>query len=528
MNKALFLSLALAALAPAAAGGEEIQVVVSGRSHDSLAAYRSDGRTFVSAKQAGELYGGQAYWYPISGRVQLSFRGRLLQLVIGSGEALLAGRKAALEAPPVLRSAEAFVPLSFFLGADFSAFSGMESRFDEGNMLLTVERRGNLGSVHWFSYQEFTRVVLELKKPLGHAAAARGLQAVELSVPFGVIDAPEQAVVGDGLVQGYALGQDARGAHLSVRFARPGLAWRVREFSEPRRLAVEVLAEAGDGVAVASAPLAQAPAAPASQAPPATHAVQTSPVLPASAPMVQTPLAQVQRRRIVIDAGHGGKDSGALGGRRAREKDLNLTAALELAQVLREEKAFDVILTRGDDTFVPLAERSRMANDARADIFVSLHCNANRNRKEHGFEVYFVSENATDPEAARLAEAENASLELEGKSPADEEAALILRAMSKTENINASAELAALVARDLGKRVDLTPRGVKQAAFYVLRGTDAPAILVEMGFVTNRRDQAKLGTQAYRRRLLDGVYAGILDYAKRQGWLDPAKSRSKG
>jgi len=455
--------------------------------------------------------------------VQLSFRGRLLQLVIGSGEALLAGRKAALEAPPVLRSAEAFVPLSFFLGAEFSAFSGMESRFDEGNMLLTVERRGNLGSVHWFSYQEFTRVVLELKKPLGHAAAARGVQAVDISLPFGVIDAPEQAVVGDGLVQGYALGQDARGAHLSVRFARPGLAWRVREFSEPRRLAVEVLAEAGDGVAVASAPMTL-PAVPAPQAAPATQAVQAAKVPPPPTSEASVP----QRRRIVIDAGHGGKDSGALGGRRAREKDFNLTAALELAQILREEKAFDVILTRGDDTFVPLAERSRMANDARADIFVSLHCNANRNRKEHGFEVYFVSENATDPEAARLAEAENASLELEGKSPADEEAALILRAMSKNENINASAELAALVSRDLAKRVDLTPRGVKQAAFYVLRGTDAPAILVEMGFVTNRRDQAKLGTQAYRRRLLDGVYAGLLDYAKRQGWLDPARSRSKG
>lgn len=523
MNKALFLSLALAVLAPAAAGGEEIQVVVSGRSHASLAAYRSDGRTFVSAKQAGELYGGQAYWYPISGRVQLSFRGRLLQLVIGSGEAVLAGRKAALEAPPVLRSAEAFVPLSFFLGAEFSAFSGMESRFDEGNLLLTVERRGNLGSVHWFSYQEFTRVVLELKKPLGHAAAARGVQAVELSLPFGVIDAPEQAVVGDGLVQGYTLSQDARGAHLSVRFARPGLGWRVREFSEPRRLAVEVLAGAGDGVAVASAPTTlpvQSAPAPLAQAPASQAAAKALP----PAPPAQAP----QRRRIVIDAGHGGKDSGALGSRRAREKDLNLAAALELAQILREEKTFDVILTRGDDTFVPLAERSRMANDARADLFVSLHCNANRNRKEHGFEVYFVSENATDPEAARLAEAENASLELEGKSPADEEAALILRAMSKTENINASAELAALVFRDLGKRVDLTPRGVKQAAFYVLRGTDAPAILVEMGFVTNRRDQAKLGTQAYRRRLLDGVYAGLLDYAKRQGWLDPARRRSKG
>jgi N-acetylmuramoyl-L-alanine amidase len=167
-----------------------------------------------------------------------------------------------------------------------------------------------------------------------------------------------------------------------------------------------------------------------------------------------------------------------------------------------------------------------MANDAHADLFVSLHCNANRSSKENGFEVYSVSEKATDPEAENLARFENASLELEGKSPSDEEAALILRAMSKTENLNTSAELASLVSRALQKRVDLAPRGAKQAAFYVLRGTDAPAILVEMGFVTNSRDEAKLETRRYRRRIVDGVYAGLIDFAKRQGWLGQAPPRS--
>ena len=174
--------------------------------------------------------------------------------------------------------------------------------------------------------------------------------------------------------------------------------------------------------------------------------------------------------------------------------------------------------SRDDDTFVPLADRSRLADEFGADLFVSLHCNASPDKKESGFEVYFLSETATDPEAQRLAERENAVLELEGKSPQDEQASAILQAMGRTEDINASSELASLVSRSLGRRVDLLDRGVKQAGFYVLRGTHAPAILFEMAFVSNRQDEAKLGSKKVRRKIVEGVYAGVLDFAKRRGW----------
>lgn len=201
------------------------------------------------------------------------------------------------------------------------------------------------------------------------------------------------------------------------------------------------------------------------------------------------------------------------------EKDINLHAAKELAKLLREDGVFEVILTRDDDTFIPLADRSRIANEAEADLFISLHCNGSPNSRESGYEVYFLSERASDPGAQRTAEMENSSLELEGKSVEEEQAAAILHAMQNVENINAGSELAALVARALGRRVDLEDRGVKQAAFYVLRGTYVPSILFEMAFVTNKKDEAKLGSRQYRRRLIDGVYSGVLDFARRQGWL---------
>ncbi|MFA6002870.1 MAG: N-acetylmuramoyl-L-alanine amidase [Elusimicrobiota bacterium] len=539
--------------ASVAARGEEIQAVVDGRYREPITSYKVGGRTFINAKQAGDLYGGQVYWYPISGRVQMSFHGRRLQFLAGSGDVSVDGKVVTLEAPVMLRAAQAYVPMNFFMGDAFAALSGRDTQFNERSRLLTVERRSNVGSVRWFSYQDYTRIVVDLKRSSGYNAAARGVQDVEITVPFGIIDAAEKVTVDDGLVDSYALRQESKVARLSVRLAKPGLQWRVRELADPRRLALEVAAvalatvvPAGPASAaetsaspawggaqevkpIADAAAAAGPEAGRSAPAAAPEPEVEEPAAPAAAP-VPAPAAALtvttvpaatlpRRRRIVIDPGHGGKDGGAASRSGNNEKDVNLSAARELARLLEDEKVFDVIMTRNDDTFIPLADRSRIANDIGADIFISMHCNASRNSKEGGFEVYFLSEKASDPEAERLAEFENSVLQLEGKSPQDEQAGQILRAMSKTENINSSSELAALVTRSLKKRVDLDNRGVKQAGFYVLRGTDAPAILVEMAFLTNRRDEAKLQTKRYRRRIVDGLYAGLLDYAKRQGWL---------
>jgi N-acetylmuramoyl-L-alanine amidase len=238
------------------------------------------------------------------------------------------------------------------------------------------------------------------------------------------------------------------------------------------------------------------------------------------------PAAIVARRKIVVDAGHGGKDPGASGRRGIMEKDIALLAAKELASLLEEEPRFEVVLTRQDDTFVELSGRTQKANETGADLFISLHCNAARNRKESGFETYFMSEHASDPEAQRLAEQENSVVELEGKSPQEIQAELLLGELAKTEFVNESSALATLVAKQVEKRVEIDNRGVKQAGFYVLRGTHAPAILFEMAFITNSKDEARLHSKRFRRQIVDGIFAGVRDYARRQGWLTaPAKGR---
>ena len=223
-------------------------------------------------------------------------------------------------------------------------------------------------------------------------------------------------------------------------------------------------------------------------------------------------------KRIVIDAGHGGKDHGGPKLFGLKEKEMNLLVAKSLYDLLKKEKMFDAILTRSSDVFISLEERSRIANDFKADIFISIHANACKKRKENGFEIYFMSENASDPGAAEVADYENSVLNLEGDAEKTDPAALLLHSMARTEYMNESGVLARLVATEMGKNTPFADRGVQQAAFYVLRGTYAPGILVEMGFMTNSTDQKKLNNKKARTKIAGAIYKGIMKYAALKDW----------
>ena len=477
-SRVLLVSTAfvLAWSAPAFAD-EPVAIVVAGEALDPEPAYTAGGALYLPAKRIGEIYGGQMYWYPVSGRVQLSLRGRTAQFSVDSSTAAAGEELFALSSPVIVRAGQAFVPVSLLGLETFARWSGFDARYDTEARTLELERRATVGPVQAFSYRDRTRLILALGPGVAPRVSARGASAVEVVVPFGVADADERVGVDDGVVAAYAVRQESRQARMSVSLAVAGLRWETSELSDPRRLAVDIYA-AGDAAPNKS-----------------------------------------RRRMVVIDAGHGGKDPGATGARGTKEKDITLAAALELARVLRERGDFDVALTRADDSFVALSDRSKKANDLEADLFISLHCNSALNRHEKGFEIYSVSETASDPEAERLAAIENSALSLEGKNPEDETAKGILLAMTKTEMVNESAPLAALVERAIARRVDVFDRGQKQAAFYVLRGTHAPAVLIEMAFVSHPKEEAALGSRRFRRRMVEGVAVGIADYARKKGWL---------
>ena len=220
---------------------------------------------------------------------------------------------------------------------------------------------------------------------------------------------------------------------------------------------------------------------------------------------------------IVLDAGHGGHDPGAVGPHGTKEKDINLAIVLQLEKLFRRDKNYKVILTRDDDTFIPLVERANIANKNKADLFISVHCNANLNRNASGFEVYFLSEHASDNEAVSTETLENSVVALEDKS--DEKKTVLqnmLWSMVVNEYINESSELSSFVAAEASGRLKVPNRGLKQANFYVLRGTLMPSILVETAYISNYTEESKLNMGSFQKSAADSIYEGVKKYYARK------------
>ena len=322
----------------------------------------------------------------MSGRVRLTQRGRALQLVAGSDKALIGDRELKMGDAVLVRADRAFVPLSFLRGPEFAAWSGHRTRYDERARTLSVEKSGTVGAPRAFSYKGHTRISLELAPGASYHASARGTGGVDLVVDYGVTEGEENVSVDDGVVDSYTLKQEAKLARLSVRFADTGQRWRASSLADPRRAVIDIYAP---GAALpADAPASEKEGA--SQPRYENGAIFNPPVVQL-APKLEPAATAKRRRLIVIDPGHGGKDPGATGIHGTREKDVNLAAALELSRVLKERGDFDVLLTRDEDVFIPLSERSDLANAKNADLFVSLHCNAAGTKRENG-SGYSVSE----------------------------------------------------------------------------------------------------------------------------------------
>jgi N-acetylmuramoyl-L-alanine amidase len=215
----------------------------------------------------------------------------------------------------------------------------------------------------------------------------------------------------------------------------------------------------------------------------------------------------------VVDAGHGGHDPGAIGPGRVREKDVTLAMARRLAKRLREA-GFEVVLTRRDDRFLALEERTGIANAARGDLFVSLHANAHPRRHRSGVETYFL-DTADDRYAARLAAREN-GLDLgEGEA----EVARILTDLDAKASARASRRLARLVQREVtgGVRArvgEVRDLGVKGALFYVLLGARMPAVLVEAAFISNRAEERRLASARYQDAVAAGIARAVVAFAR--------------
>ena len=222
---------------------------------------------------------------------------------------------------------------------------------------------------------------------------------------------------------------------------------------------------------------------------------------------------------IVLDPGHGGRDPGAIGWGGLKEKDIVLKLAIILKKMIKKEiKNAEVYLTREKDVFVPLSERARFANKVGADLFISLHCNAHRKRVKEsmGVETYILSEAKTSWERA-VAIYENSALKYEigNQNLPNDLVNWILTDMAQVKYLEESSELAECIQLSLVRNMLSRDRGVKQAGFYVLNGVYAPAVLIEVGFITSLEDAKKLANDKYLRKIARAILEGIKKYLQR-------------
>ena len=234
-------------------------------------------------------------------------------------------------------------------------------------------------------------------------------------------------------------------------------------------------------------------------------------------------------QKVVVDPGHGGKDPGAVGPTGLCEKDINLEIALMLKAILEQDHNLIVVMTRSDDTFIPLGERTKLANQEAADVFISIHCNAAPRKKVklktmRGSETYFLSLAKTD-DARATAAMENSAIDFEQpqKNVANQDdVQFILWDMVQNEFLTESSDLAELVQESLTKKMPAVPnRGINQAGFYVLNGAYMPAILVETSFISHRDEEKLLkkpdNLKKIARAIADGLEAFAKKYKKELG-----------
>lgn len=224
--------------------------------------------------------------------------------------------------------------------------------------------------------------------------------------------------------------------------------------------------------------------------------------------------AEAQKKLVVIDAGHGGVDPGARGPTGVLEKSVALQVANRLAAALRADPELEVRLTRTSDNLIPLAQRPLLANRWREELgpdtpalFISIHANAHDSRSVRGLETYFLSEALTE-DARRVAALENSAQRFEPVSNEDD-LSFILNDLRQNHYLRESSDVAATIQERL-RRIHPGPsRGVKQAGFVVLEGSFMPAVLVELGFITNPEEERLLSSADYQRRVVEGLVAAV-------------------
>lgn len=441
-----------------------------------------DGHDYVELARVAAVLKARLEATPASTQARLTTQGRVITLTRNWSRISVNGAPVMLAAPVRVRKGVWLVPASFvdhvrprILRVSAASPSAAPAPVAGSRMPVALE------DLRFRSYPSFTRVVVETSGPLMYRIEAAGAKESRIRLQL-LAGFPRVQDIGDGFIDEARLERAGDDAVLRVVFEGAAGELRVSQLADPPRL-----------------------------------------VLDFARPVEPTPRerreAVAPLRVVVLDAGHGGHDTGAIGPGGLQEKDLVLDVTRRVARLLEDKLEVKVRLSREADQFVTLRDRTTYANRERADLFVSIHANAHRESASAGVETYFLSSEATDGTARQVASLENSVVQLE-KTPARPSGRLdavkaILWDLAQSEFQQESSRLAEVVQDSMTQSLRIPNRGVKQAGFYVLGGAAMPAILIEIGFVTNPKEERRLKDSKYRDEIARAIFSGLAEYKKR-------------
>jgi N-acetylmuramoyl-L-alanine amidase len=344
-----------------------------------------------------------------------------------------------------------------------------------------------------FDHEGYTRVVFQSERAFAYSL---DVQADRLQLRLsGRADfpAPSVAVSNSPLLDRVTCEQRGEGSVLTVHFRGAASVSKSFVLEKPFRVVFDL-------VRAEKAPL---PMPPLPQVPSPAVQKDDDPAAPAAAPHPK-PI-----ETICLDPGHGGEDFGAIGRSKLKEKDVTLKIALKLKKLIESRTGLRVIMTRDKDSEVSLNTRASIANNQLAQMFISIHANSSFRKSAYGSETYFVSLQATDPEALELAQKENQNDEDPGEAIQNDELKMILWNMAQTEHIRESSRLAEAIQNELNQLLGTRNRGVKQAPFRVLMRTAMPAVLIETVFISNPSEERRLQGDDFLERIAQAIYNGV-------------------
>src|SRR6266850_4532053 len=416
---------------------------------------------------------------PAGTRAQLRAGSQVVTLTRNWSQVLVNGKPVVLDAPVRVKRGVWLVPESF-VGRILPTLLASAPLGPTALRFAAAPVEVGLEDVRVRSYPSFTRIVVETSSAISHRIESSGPKEARVRL-IGLGSGAHNQEIGDGLIAEVRL--DRAGADGVLRVVYEGTAGTLRALtlSDPPRIVLDIARPVDPGSRESREQL--------------------------------TPL-----KTIVLDAGHGGHDSGATGPTGLMEKDLVLDVTRRVAKLVEGRLGLKVLLTRDSDNFVTLRDRTSYANRQHADLFVSIHANAHREAAADGVETYFLSSEATDSAARQVAALENSAVQLEqpagrGSGQVDIVKA-ILWDLAQSEFQVESSRLAEVVHDSMTQTLRISNRGVKQAGFYVLGGAAMPAILLEIGFVTNPKEERKLKDTKYRDEIARAILAGLAEYKR--------------